>query len=158
MKFKDKLIDGITNEKFGIIRNSVHLLRNADISYLIGEVVIEAEIIRTNSKLGFSRDVSILYLKTDNYIAVFYYEPDCCATCTIDDVSGDLNSLVGSKLTTARVSTNKSEEEGDSNTWTYYHFATIKGYVDIKWFGESNGFYSEEVSMSMFKNEKPVQE
>ncbi len=89
-----------------------------------------------------------------------YYEPDCCANCEIEDVTGDLQDLVGSPIVMAEESTNSdnpkvSEYEEDSFTWTFYKFATAKGYVTIRWYGSSNGCYSEQASFRRFDPEFP---
>ena len=90
------------------------------------------------------------------------YEPDCCASCRIEDVVGDLQDLVGSPIVMAEASTNSDNRRADlippkhpehyeypddaSFTWTFYKLATAKGYVTIRWYGSSNGYYSETAS------------
>ena len=79
-----------------------------------------------------------------------YYEPDCCASCWIEDVAGDLQDLVGSPILQAEESTSDARDAkvkyDDSSTWTFYKLATVKGYVTIRWYGSSNGYYSETAS------------
>jgi len=77
-----------------------------------------------------------------------FYESDCCASCQIEDVVGDLQDLVGSPIIMAEVSENSndpkpSEYSDKSFTWTFYKLATVKGYVTVRWYGSSNGYYSE---------------
>lgn len=84
----------------------------------------------------------------------FYHSQDCCESVDIEDVIGDLSDLIGEPMLLAEESTgetpsdHKFEYEPESYTWTFYKFATRKGYVDIRWLGQSNGYYSEVVSLS----------
>ncbi len=75
-----------------------------------------------------------------------YHEQNCCERVHIEDIIGDLDDLVGSPLIIAEERTGKNPHASESGTWTFYAFATLKGYVDIRWNGESNGYYSEAVS------------
>lgn len=89
---------------------------------------------------------------------------DCCEAVYIEDIVGDLDDLVGSPILMAseevsdvnpdKILTQEDAEEDveedywrESETWTFYKFATIKGYVTICWYGTSNGYYSEGVSV-----------
>ena len=96
---------------------------------------------------------------TDTYGTryIFYHEQDCCESVSIDDICGDLNDLTGTPLVQAECVSNdggdyRPDEYTDSWTWTFYKFATMKGYVTVKWLGVSNGYYSEGVS---FRIEEP---
>ena len=84
-------------------------------------------------------------------IYIFKHEQDCCECVEIADIVGDLNDLIGSPILKSELSTSEGNNDWDSFTWSFYKFATIKGYVDIKWYGWSNGYYSERVSI-IFKS------
>lgn len=81
----------------------------------------------------------------------FYHSQDCCEYVRVYDIIGDLDDLVGSPLVLAEEVSNKDDPVTDfkpdeSYTWTFYRFATVKGTVTVRWLGESNGYYSEDVS------------
>lgn len=82
-----------------------------------------------------------------------WHEQDCCESVTIEDICGDLDWLIGAPLVTCEERTNQeinSQHGNDSETWTFYEMATIKGSVTIRWFGTSNGYYSESVDFKEY--------
>jgi hypothetical protein len=83
---------------------------------------------------------------------MFAHQQDCCESVDINDIVGDLQDLCGSPMLLAEqvqgaTPVDFEEEYHESVTWTFYKFATRKGYVDVRWLGESNGYYSESVDL-----------
>jgi hypothetical protein len=94
----------------------------------------------------------IAFIADDGRVWRMLHHQDCCEGVSVEDVTGDPADLIGTPLTMAEVVTNaddpaewKPEYRPKSYTWTFYKLATVKGYVTIRWLGESSGYYSESV-------------
>lgn len=83
---------------------------------------------------------------------VLYHEQDCCESVWLEDSDGlanDTNIFTGCEW--CKVEEVKEYKEpldifDESYTWTFYKFTTNKGYDTMRWYGTSNGYYSEDMS------------
>lgn len=118
-----------------------------NMSELIGKTVTEIA--------GGKGDDRMTLKTSDGKEYVFYHSQDCCESVAIEDVIGDTADLIGEPLVEAEEVTSNENPEGvkepeyrdDSFTWTFYKLGTRKGSVTVRWYGSSNGYYSESVTL-----------
>lgn len=113
-----------------------------DISVLQGKTL--------SAIVGGEGDDCIAFITTEGEQYNMLHHQDCCESVYLEDIVGDISDLVDTPILLAEEVS--SEDRGplseweESYTWTYYKLATVKGYVTLRWYGSSNGYYSESVS------------
>lgn len=116
-----------------------------DISDLVGKTVASIDVVDDPKK-----DNQIIFKCIDGSEYIMHHVKDCCESVYIEDICGDINDLIGVPIVRAEEVSNEPEpvselsEDYESYTWTFYKFAA-KADVTIRWFGSSNGYYSESV-------------
>jgi len=123
---------------------------NTEIKDMIGKTFTNIEV---------SKEQDTILFTCDEGIYTMYHEQECCELVEIESIVGDLQDLVGTPMLGAEEVVSQETPEDlmigepkefnryDGDTWTFYKFKTIKGYVDIRWVGFSNGYYSESVDL-----------
>lgn len=116
---------------------------DVDFSELLGKTIVSIEGAEVENDI-------IKFVCSDGSVYFMYHERECCESVDIEDIAGDIQDLIGSPITLAEETSNSDDGEqpddwDDSWTWTYYKLGTVKGYVTIRWYGTSNGYYSEDV-------------
>lgn len=136
---------------------------NVEFSELKGKVLSKIDKI-DNEELIFHLETGEKYR--------LYHQQDCCESVLIEDINGDLEDLIGTPILLAEevnseefqknfeesfkleegkedyqwnYKNEKGESKPESYTWTFYKLATKNGYIDIRWYGMLNGYYSEGV-------------
>ena len=109
---------------------------------LVGKVLVSIE----------NKNRELILTTNDGQQYEQYHSQDCCEGVEVEDICGDVSDVLNSPILVAEeVTSNKNppdvkKEYQDSFTWTFYKLETAKGGITIRWYGESNGYYSEEVS------------
>lgn len=116
--------------------------KEAEFKELIGKTILDIEGLEKGSD-------EVVFVCSDGSKYKMYHYQNCCESVEVEEVIGDKDDLIGSEIIIAEENTNaegpRLEEYDDSYTWTFYKLATKKGYVDIRWYGSSNGYYAEDV-------------
>ena len=85
-----------------------------------------------------------------------FHMQDCCEDVRLEEIIGNLDNLIDYEILSAEEVTSTEDPEGynpeypewrESYTWTFYKLSTIRGDVTLRWLGESNGYYGEEVDI-----------
>lgn len=105
----------------------------------------------TEIKGGYVGSEKIIFRCSAGEVFSLSHTQDCCEIVEVNEIIGDVEDLIGSPLVEAEeVSDYKGPKaEAESYTWTFYKFGTAKGFVTIRWLGQSNGYYSESVSFDV---------
>ena len=140
------------NEKLDISLDNIEDWRKCcNFSELLGHTVVDV----------FKTD-TVIQIQTKTHLFHLYHEQDCCESVYIESIVGDLESLIGQEILLAECVSEASERtDWGTSTWTFYKLASIKGYIDVRFLGESNGYYSEGVScqkVELPRNENVVLE
>lgn len=112
---------------------------NKKLTDLVNLVPISVNVTREEITINFECSASIC----------FYHDQECCEDVWVEDVNGDWDDLLNTPLLVIEKRENENPPEDsttyDCDTWTFYTFRSIKGSVDVRWHGTSNGYYSTSV-------------
>lgn len=109
--------------------------KESEFEDLVGKTLIEIQ--NDGEKIKFITSFGLEYQ--------MYHSQDCCEQVSVEEVIGDFADLLNFPILKAEKRENNNPNASESGTWTFYELATIKGNVTIRWYGSSNGYYSESV-------------
>lgn len=121
-----------------------------DISAFKGEVLTDVVVNQNKTE--------ILFTFESGQLVKMHHMQDCCEDVWLEDVCGDWEDLIGRKITYAREDSHRNEAAEESETWTFYNIGSDFGSVSLRWCGQSNGYYSEEVDLKLFQNKRAYKE
>ena len=139
-----ELAVSLLQSQHGFKEDAAKALVDFSIPEMLGETFIKVE-----QGTQDNNDCIRFYL-SESHGYIFYHDQDCCEMVYVEDINGDLDDLVGAPMMQAEETVETGGDTGFTYTFTFYKFATRKGYVTIRWEGSSNGYYSESVYFGKF--------
>lgn len=132
-------------------------LEQCEFSDLTGKTLTDVQVFNTDA------DHQIIFETMEGEKYKMFHDQDCCESVSIEDIVGDVTKLVRSPVLVARESTSDDTSGkgfkypdnsyvDESGTWTFYIIGTNKEIVTIRWWGTSNGYYSESVGFYKIVN------
>jgi hypothetical protein len=99
----------------------------------------------------YADDESLVMEEVSGDKYIFHHFQDCCESVEIKEIVGDLNDLQETPIVEAEevINYGPADDGMDTQTWTFYRLGTIRGHVNISWYGTSNGYYSESVDKTI---------
>jgi hypothetical protein len=91
----------------------------------------------------------------EGVVFAILHQQDCCESVDLIDVAGDLGDLICAPVLVSEARTSDADPRGEntyghdysSATWTFIELATNKGSVTLRYYGASNGYYSETAGL-----------
>lgn len=107
---------------------------------------------------GLKKDSDCVQIHfTDGSYLSMYHDQDCCESVTLEDFDNDAQSLIGGSIIRIEECISNADDEefsplndyDNSYTWTFYTIITSKGIMKLRWYGTSNGYYSESITLTL---------
>lgn len=119
-----------------MMENKLAILKYGEITKITG-LEAESEVVHIFVKTNHEKEV-ISRIE-------FGHDQDCCELVRLYEYHGSIQA--GEKLIDIKVTTDNYDEAYESGTWTFITIETDKSTLTLRFLGESNGYYSEEVDI-----------
>lgn len=118
------------------------------------QLMIGKKIVSVSGLEESSEDVDLFF--DDGSVASFNHYQNCCENVYLYDfelTAKDIEQLKGGVVNDARADSSDASDDdecsNESGTWTFYNINTSKGCINMRWLGESNGYYGEGVDVTL---------
>ena len=114
--------------------------QDINVNDLIGETLTHIDVDDEDNQI-------MLTTQSGRQIVIKHYQ-DCCENVHIVDTEGHWHELIGKPIISTSHDETEMEDAYDHGTRTVITFRVDGATVISRWIGESNGYYSESVSLA----------